>query len=282
MTSFLAVGVTLVLVVAAAIYWQMSSSQTRKVLDQASSQFQEFPLIEKTVLSHNSAIYRFGLPRASDILGLPIGQHVSIQATISGKDIMRSYTPTSSDEFDHGYFDLLIKAYPNGNISKYVSELAIGDTIKVRGPRGQFRYQRGLVEEFTMVAGGTGITPMYQIMRAIAADPEDKTRVNLIFANVNYDDILLKNELDELAAQCDNINVFYVLNNPPEGWTGGVGFVTKDILTGLAADASRGDAVKLLLCGPPPMVSAIKKAAVDLGYAKARPVSKLEDQIFAF
>lgn len=40
--------------------------------------------------------------------------------------------------------------------------------------------------------------------------------------------------------------------------------------------------MKLLLCGPPPMVSAMKKAAESLGYDKAKPVSKLEDQVFAF
>jgi cytochrome-b5 reductase len=40
--------------------------------------------------------------------------------------------------------------------------------------------------------------------------------------------------------------------------------------------------IKILICGPPPMVSAIKKATESMGYDKARPVSKLEDQVFAF
>ena len=39
--------------------------------------------------------------------------------------------------------------------------------------------------------------------------------------------------------------------------------------------------IKLLLCGPPLMISAMKKNAVELGFEKARPVSKLEDQVFA-
>lgn len=52
--------------------------------------------------------YRFALPHPTDILGLPIGQHISISAEINGKEIMRSYTPTSSDD-DQGHFDLLIK-----------------------------------------------------------------------------------------------------------------------------------------------------------------------------
>jgi cytochrome-b5 reductase len=52
--------------------------------------------------------YRFALPHPADILGLPIGQHISVSAEIDGKTITRSYTPTSSDD-DLGHFDLLIK-----------------------------------------------------------------------------------------------------------------------------------------------------------------------------
>lgn len=259
-------------------YFFLSPSTIKPVLHP--TEFNEFPLIQKTVLSPNSAVYRFGLPRPTDVLGLPIGQHVSLIAEIDGKEVMRSYTPTSSDELDKGYFDLLIKAYPNGNISKHVSQLTIGSTMKVRGPKGAFVYTEGMVKSFNMIAGGTGITPMYQIMTAIARNSNDKTICNLIYANVNEEDILLRKEIDAMVKQCPNINVHYVLNNPPEGWTGSYGFVTPDII--VANTAAPADNVKLLLCGPPPMISAIKKAAVDLGYTKARPVSKLEDQIFAF
>lgn len=173
--------------------------------------------------------YKFNLPRPSDILGLPIGQHVSIAASIDGKDIIRSYTPTSSDA-DLGHFNLLIKSYPTGNISKFIGNLKIGQTIRARGPKGHFVYTPNMVRAFAMISGGTGITPMLQIMRAIAENPEDKTQVDLIFANVNFEDILLKEDLDELAATHSNIRVHYVLNNPPEGWTGGVGFVTADMI----------------------------------------------------
>jgi cytochrome-b5 reductase len=160
---------------------------------------------------------------------LPIGQHVSIAATIDGKEIVRSYTPTSSDA-DRGHFNLLIKSYPTGNVSKYIANLRIGQTIRVKGPKGQFVYTPNMVRAFGMIAGGTGITPMLQIIRAITTNPEDKTQVDLIFANVNQEDILLREELDELAKENSHFRVHYVLNNPPEGWTGGVGFVTADMI----------------------------------------------------
>ena len=99
-----------------------------------------------------------------------------------------------------------------------------------------------------MIAGGTGITPMLQIIRAALKNPQDSTRLSLVYANVNYEDVLLKKELDELADKYPSrFKVFYVLNNPPAGWTGGVGFVSKEqIATHLPASH---DNIKILLCG---------------------------------
>ncbi|PGH12122.1 NADH-cytochrome b5 reductase 1 [Polytolypa hystricis UAMH7299] len=264
--------------------WRFFSNRPRKVLNP--SEFQEFELKEKTIVSHNVAIYRFGLPRHTDILGLPIGQHISLAATIPGqsKEVMRSYTPISSDQ-EAGYFDLLVKSYPQGNISKHLTTLRIGQTMKVRGPKGAMVYTPNMVRHIGMIAGGTGITPMLQVIKAIIRGRprnggNDATRVDLIFANVNPDDILLKDELDQLIKDDDGFRVYYVLNNPPEGWEGGVGFVTPDMIKAkLPAPAND---IKIMICGPPPMVSAMKKATESLGYKKANLVSKLADQVFCF
>jgi cytochrome-b5 reductase len=59
----------------------------------------------------------------------------------------------------------------------------------------------------------------------------DKTEVDLIFANVTPQDILLKEDLVQLAKDDAGIRVHYVLDKPPEGWTGGVGYVTADMIT---------------------------------------------------
>jgi cytochrome-b5 reductase len=181
--------------------------------------------------------YRFKLPTPKSILGLPIGQHISIAATLpqpdgASKEIVRSYTPISGDH-QPGYFDLLIKSYPTGNISKHMASMVIGQTLKVRGPKGAMVYTPNMVRAFGMIAGGTGITPMLQIIRAVirGRPTGDKTQIDLIFANVNKEDILLKEDLDTLAKQDAGFRVHYVLNNPPEKWEGGVGFVTPEMIT---------------------------------------------------
>ena len=159
---------------------------------------------------------------------------MSVAATIDGKEIVRSYTPISGDE-NPGYFELLIKSYPTGNISKHMGQMKIEQTLKVKGPKGAMVYTPGLVRRFGMIAGGTGITPMLQIIKAIVRGRprnggNDTTEVDLIFANVNLDDILLKEDLDTLAKEDPHFRVHYVLNNPPEKWDGGVGFVTADMI----------------------------------------------------
>ena len=148
--------------------------------------------------------------------------------------MVRSYTPISSDE-DRGYFDLMIKAYPTGNISKHMASLNIGDTMKVKGPKGAMVYTPNMVRHLGMIAGGTGVTPMLQVIRAIVRGRprnggNDRTKVDLIFANVNPEDILLREEIDTLAREDEDFRVHYVLNNPPDKWDGGTGFVTAEMV----------------------------------------------------
>jgi cytochrome-b5 reductase len=179
--------------------------------------------------------YRFKLPTARHVLGLPVGNHISVRGEANGKEIWRSYTPITSDA-DVGHFSLLVKSYPTGNISKWIAAMRIGDLIQIRGPKGNFAYRPGLVSKLGMIAGGTGITPMLQIIRAIADNPSDSTEVALIYANVTFEDILLKDEIDDLAAKYNQIKVYYVLNNPPDDWNQGVGFVTKEMIEVISLD----------------------------------------------
>jgi cytochrome-b5 reductase len=202
--------------------------------------YQSFPISEIKKISHNTAVYRFSLPENS-VLGLPIGQHISLAATLDVKDpktetverkeVVRSYTPISSD-VTPGYFDLLVKSYPTGNISRHLATLKVGDTMKVKGPKGNMIYSPNLVRHFGMIAGGTGITPMLQIINAVVRgrNTGDRTEIDLLFANVNEEDILMRDELDALAKKDPNVRVHYVLNNPPAGWKGEVGFVTADMI----------------------------------------------------
>ncbi|KAG8483565.1 hypothetical protein CXB51_022459 [Gossypium anomalum] len=261
--EIVSIAVAVAAVGAATAYYLYVSKKPKVCLDP--EEFKEFKLVKRTQLSYNVAKFKFALPTPTSVLGLPIGQHMSCRGKDqNGDDVVKPYTPTTLDS-DLGYFELVIKMYPQGRMSHHFREMQEGDYLAVKGPKGRFKYQPGQVRAFGMLAGGTGITPMFQVARAILENPKDKTDIHLIYANVAYEDILLKEELDELTSRYPNrMSVYYVLNQPPEGWDGGVGFISKEMIQ-VHCPAPAED-IKILRCGPPPMNKAMAAHLEALGY----------------
>jgi cytochrome-b5 reductase len=250
----------------------------RGLLDPVS--YKLLPLKAKTLIAPNVYRFTFSLPTTKTVLGLPIGQHVTIKADVGGESVARSYTPVSNNS-DRGVLELVTKVYQNGKLSSYLAKLTPGDKVLFRGPKGSMRYRPGLCKRIGMVAGGTGITPMYQVIRAICENERDTTEVSLIYANRTEDDILLREELDTFAKRYPkNVKVYYMLDHPPADWAFGSGFVTQDImaerLPGPGSDS------KIMVCGPPGMVNAAKKALVNLGFKQPGASAKASDEIFCF
>ncbi|KAM0128491.1 hypothetical protein ACHAO1_008955 [Botrytis cinerea] len=243
--------------------------------------YQKLPLVKKEKLSSNTHRLIFKLPKDDMILGLPIGQHISIRTEIDGKLVSRSYTPVSNNS-DPGELRLVIKMYPDGLLTgKYLQHLKVGDEIEVRGPKGAMRYRKGMVKKIGMIAGGTGITPMYQLIRAICEDPTDETSVTLLYGNNSEEDILLREQLDNFAKKYpENLRIHYVLSKPSKDWKLATGYVTKEMVEEYFPEPS--DDSKVLLCGPPGLVNSMKTSLVELGWQKPRAVSKLPDQVFTF
>ncbi|KAG6545673.1 hypothetical protein Mapa_012858 [Marchantia paleacea] len=226
-----------------------------------------FMLEKKTQVSPNVVKLKFALPTKTSVLGLPIGQHVSCRGQdVEGEEVIKPYTPTTLDS-DVGFFELVVKVYEKGRMSGYFGRMKEGEFLECKGPKGRFRYTPNMMRAFGMIAGGTGLTPCYQVTRAILENPKDKTNVSLIYANVTFEDILLKDDLDRLAKMYpDRFKVYYVLNQAPADWQGGLGFVSadmiKDHLPAPAAD------IQVLRCGPPPMNKAMGMHLDNLGYTK--------------
>ncbi|KAK6064244.1 oxidoreductase NAD-binding domain-containing protein [Seiridium cupressi] len=243
--------------------------------------YQTLPLISKTLLAPNTYRFVFELPTSQAVLGLPIGQHVSIAATIDGKTVSRSYTPVSNNA-DKGVLELVIKCYPDGLLTgKYLANIEVGDEVQFRGPKGAMRYRPGLCKKIGMLAGGTGITPMYQLIRAICEDDRDTTEISLIYANRTEADILLREQLETMARKYPkNFKLFYLLDSPPANWQYGSGYVTKELMAEKFPAPSSDS--RVMLCGPPGMVNAAKTSLVSLGYEKPAAMSTMRDQIFCF
>lgn len=245
-------------------------------------------LIAKKVLSHDVRLFRLALPREDQVLGLPCGKHVFLLAKIDGKLCMRAYTPVSTDK-EVGYFELLVKVYfkdvnkdfPRGGLmSQHLDSLRIGDALDVKGPLGHIHYlgkgsyqvdeRKYHMNACAMLAGGTGITPMYQLIREMLENPEDHTQIFLIFANRREEDIMLRNELDKWENEHPfQLKVWYVLSSPPTdtAWLYGSGRINEQTIKSHFPPPSLETTV--FLCGPTPMLEqACYPNLAKLGYSK--------------
>jgi cytochrome-b5 reductase len=254
--------------------------------------FQAWPLIEKQVLSHDTRRFTFAFPSPNMKLGLPVGQHMTLQfVDENGKAYQRSYTPVSHEL---GKVSFCIKVYkpmppkfPNGGtVSQHLDSLKIGDTMNIKGPKGHLEYfgkgkfaihhnrkptEYRVAKEIGMIAGGTGITPMLQVLHAIFENPNDQTKCKLLYANQTEDDILVRPELEALVTKYPNrFQLYYTLDHPPKGWTQGSGFITAEMIRDhLYSNPKLGAQIQVFMCGPPMMV---KKACLpnleELGFSE--------------
>ncbi|KAK6470395.1 NADH-cytochrome b5 reductase 3 [Huso huso] len=247
-------------------------------------------LIDKEVISHDTRRFRFALPSPAHILGLPVGKHVYLSARIDGNLVVRPYTPVSSDD-DKGFVDLVVKIYfknvhpkfpEGGKMSQYLESLQVGDVVDFRGPGGLLEYKGNgnfaiqpdkktpaeirTARSVGLIAGGTGITPMLQLVRAIMKDSSDQTTCSLLFANQTEKDILLRDELEEVQARHpDRFKLWLTVDQAPEGWDYSQGFVSADMIQEHLPPPASDTLV--LMCGPPPMIQFACSPNLDkLGY----------------
>ncbi|KAF9365909.1 hypothetical protein BGX34_007593 [Mortierella sp. NVP85] len=249
--------------------------------------WQDIALVEKIHLTHNTRLFRFAFGQPNQLLGLPLGNHVFLRVKTNDSTYVRAYTPTSLPD-RQGHLDLVVKVYfkntdprfPDGGVvSQYLDNMSIGDSIALKGPIGSFTYngqgqyahssgRKGKCRKIGMICGGTGITPMYQIMQSVLVDKaQDATKLSLIFGNRTEDDILMRQDIEDTgnALGSDRFHLWHVLSEEtPEDWKFGKGYVNKDHIKehlfpkdSSAPDADEDDLSSriVLLCGPPPMIN---------------------------
>lgn len=238
-------------------------------------------LSSKRPISSDTIIFTFTLEHDSQVLGLPVGQHLMIRLRdpVSREAIIRPYTPIS-EITRKGYLDVLIKLYldpdatKGGKMSTAMNALPIGHGVDFKGPIGKFTYLgKGLcrvngtekrVKRFAMICAGSGITPIFQVFRAVMRDKSDPTTCTVLNGNRLVEDILCKEDLEALLkGNEDRGEVIYTLTKAPDGWKGLKGRISGELVRERCV---RSEDTMVLICGPEPLEKSIHVALREQGW----------------
>lgn len=209
----------------------------------------------------------FELKDKDDVSGLVNASCLMTKfVTAKGNNVIRPYTPVS-DVNEKGLLEFVIKKYEGGKMSTHIHDLKPGDTLSFKGPIIKWKWEPNQYKSIFLIGGGTGITPLYQLIHEITENPEDKTKINLFYGSIDTNDILLRTELDSIADKHkDQFEITYFLDKPPANWQGKTGYIDKEFLTE-KLPAPSGES-KVFICGPPGLykaISGMKTSPTDQG-----------------
>lgn len=234
-------------------------------------------LTAKHSVSHDTRIFTFTLDHPAQSIGLPVGQHLMLRLRDPATDeaVIRAYTPISPPS-DAGVLRILIKIYEDrgdakgGRMTMALDALPLGRAVDFKGPVGRFVYlgrgrcavngKERVVKRFVMVCAGSGVTPIFQVLRAVAEDAGDGTECVVLDGNREEGDILLRGEMDELVERAGGrCRVVHTLTRPGEGWEGGKGRVDRELFEReVPGAAAEGGGTMVMVCGPGSMEEAMK------------------------
>jgi ferredoxin-NADP reductase len=192
------------------------------------------------------------------------GQHVDIRLTAEdGYMAERSYSIASAPEDRH--LALTIERLDDGEVSPYLTEgLQVGDQLELRGPiGGYFTWRVADGGPLLLVAGGSGIVPLMSMLRHRAAQGSNLP-ARLLFSSRDFDDIIYRQELEQLAAD-PALTVAHTLTRAqPPGWTGYARRIDRAMLAEVAWPATERPLV--FVCGPTALVESVASTLVELGH----------------
>ncbi|RRO20693.1 1,6-dihydroxycyclohexa-2,4-diene-1-carboxylate dehydrogenase [Saccharopolyspora rhizosphaerae] len=223
----------------------------------AKTQAATFPATVNAVerLSPTTVSLTLKTPNRDELAFLP-GQYVNI--AVPGTEETRSYSFSSAP--DDELLTFLVKITPGGVMSEYLTERAQpGDELSFTGPHGSF-FLRETDRPVLLLAGGTGLAPILSIIRAMRACGSTRP-AHLIYGVTTDDDLVEMDTVRELAADVENLTWDYCVADP------GSSAPNKGYVTTLIRDEHlHGGDVAVYLCGPPPMVEAVREHFAGDGF----------------
>lgn len=217
--------------------------------------------------THDVKTFVFSAPGDGGHRYLP-GQFITLELQIDGVPVNRCYTlsstPTRPDRLS-----ITVKRVPGGKVSNWLHEhLQPGDRLHALGPSGRFSCFVQPAERYLFLSGGSGITPLMSMSRALHDLASDADIVFVHCARTPAD-VVFAEELALLARTMKHFRLALICELQPPGsaYAGHLGRIDAAKLAQIAPDFLQRDAY---CCGPAPFMGAVRGLLGDAGYEMAR------------
>jgi len=167
---------------------------------------------------------------------------------------IKRYLSISSSPTEKCYIEFT-KKITESDFSKELQALKPGDSVRIQYPLGKFTLEDNPAEKIAFISGGIGITPIRSISKCVV-DKNLGADIIMVYANRSIKDIVFKDDFDAMQKAYPKLKVAYVLCEAEPGFKCTVGLINPQIIKNEVPDFLLR---KFFLCGPPPMVEAMKK-----------------------
>ncbi|OBF28019.1 benzoate 1,2-dioxygenase electron transfer component BenC [Mycobacterium sp. ACS4331] len=209
-------------------------------------------VVEVTRLSSTTVRFSLEIPSRAELAFLP-GQYVNI--AVPGTDVSRSYSFANAP--DEPRLTFLVKLVPGGAMSDYLDQrAAVGDAISFTGPHGSF-FLREAERPILMLAGGTGLAPVLSMLGKLRAEGSTRT-AHLIYGVSSDADLVEIDRISDIGSEIPGFTWDHCVSDPASTAVNKV-----RIPALIRPEHLYGGDVAVYLCGPPPMVEAVREHLAD-------------------
>ena len=201
------------------------------------------------------------------------GQFLTVTVAPDGPSVKRSYTIASSPT-EREYCEITVKREEQGAVSRFLHDrVKEGDTLQITAPSGRFTFTGDEASSVVLIAGGVGVTPMMSVVRYLTGRSWSGD-IFFFYAVRGQADVIFQEELEYLGRRYPNLHLVIVAGQVESSeWPHATGRITRELLdTNVPQLASR----RVHICGPPPMMDAVKSILTDLGV----PADQIRTEIF--
>jgi 3-ketosteroid 9alpha-monooxygenase subunit B len=187
------------------------------------------------------------------------GQFCTVRRTSEDGSVQRCYSMSSAPATDD-HLAVTVKLVVGGAMSTWLhDEVTAGDELELMPPAGTFCPDSGDTSPILAFCGGSGITPVFSIIKQVLATTG--RRIRLLDANRNHGSIIFREALDELArAHPDRFTLRHHLDDK-------AGYLRPEDVTDFIGDDTDAH---VFICGPAPFMDLVEAGAAAAGVPPKR------------